>query len=170
MIGVFSQFYNKNLRFDISYKTELNGRDVYVIKYGPSDPSRYQYVQAFGEIYVRAEDYAILKFSFNYFISLLDGKKKIYQLNIEYREYTGKMFLNYISYVNYFKIYTGDEIAELQQYREFFVNDIKYPDFKPLHDSECIDPSTPLSEYKIKSVPGFWDNYNTVLQEKPLIN
>jgi len=170
MIGEFNRFYDKNLKFDISYKTEMEGRDIYVIKFGPSDPDRYQYVQAFGEIYVRADDYAILKFSFNYFISLLDGKKKIYQLNIEYRDFAGRMFLNYISYVNYFKIYTGDEIADLQQYREFFVNDIRYPDFKSIHDNECIDPSTPLSEYKFKSKPGFWDQYNIVLQEKPLIN
>ncbi len=170
MIGSFDQFFNKNLKFDLSYKTEVNGKEIYVIKFEPSDQFRYNYVQAFGEIYIREEDYAILKFSFNYYISLFREKKKIYQLNVEYKDYNGKMFLNYLSFVNYFKIFTGDEIAELYQYREFFVNDIHYPDFTPLKQSEIIDNSVPLNKYPIKSDPDFWNHYNIVLQEQPFIN
>ena len=170
MIGTFSQFYMKNLKFDISYKTEVDGKDIYVIKFEPLEQFKYQYVQAFGEVFVREEDFAILKFSFNYYISLFREKKKIYQLDVEYREYEGEMFLNYMSFVNYFKIYTGDEIADIYQYREFFVNDIHYPKFIPVKDDEVIDNSIPLKDYNMKSNPDFWNNYNVVLQETPLIN
>lgn len=170
MVGAFNQFYMKNLKFEIAYKTEVNGKEVYVIKFEPSDEFKYNYVQAFGEVYIRTDDYAIMKFTFNYYVSLFREKKKIYELDVEYREYEGKMFLNYMSFENYFKIYTGDEIAELYLYREYFVNDIHYPRFTPIKENDFIDNSVPLKDYKMKSDPDFWNNYNIVLQEKPLKN
>ena len=168
IIGVFNQFYMKNLKFELSYNMDENGKEVYVISFEPVDSLHYKYVQVFGEIYVRTVDYAILKFSYNYYVSLFRERKKLYQLDVEYRGMDGKMFLKYISFINYFKIYTGDEIAELYQYREFFVNDIHYPKFTPFKDDEIISNNEPLHEFKMKSDPDFWNNYNMVLLEKPL--
>jgi hypothetical protein len=170
IVGLFDRFYMSNLKFEIAYNTEVDEREVYVIKFQPTDLYRYHHVQVGGEVYIRAEDFAILKFEYNYYISLFRERKKLYELNVEYREFGNKMFLNYISFVNYFKIYTGDEIAELYQYREFFVNNIHYPKFDPIAEDEMLDSSRPLYEYRMEPDPGFWENYNAVLLEKPFKN
>jgi hypothetical protein len=170
IVGLFDQFYMSNLKFEIAYNINVDGRRVYVIHFEPSEMFKYHYVQVVGEVYIREDDYAILKFEYKYFLSLFREKKKLYELNVEYREYQGKMFLNYISFVNYFKIYTGDEIAELYQYREFFVNDIHFPKFEPIREKEVLDDTIPFHEYGMESDPDFWNNYNAVLLEKPFKN
>ncbi|HLF33374.1 MAG TPA: hypothetical protein VI583_03995, partial [Cyclobacteriaceae bacterium] len=170
IVGLFDQFYMSNLKFEIAYNISVDGRRVYVIHFEPSEMFKYHYVQVVGEVYIREDDYAILKFEYKYFLSLFREKKKLYELNVEYREYQGKMFLNYISFVNYFKIYTGDEIAELYQYREFFVNDIHFPKFESIREKEALDDTIPFHEYGMESDPDFWNNYNAVLLEKPFKN
>jgi hypothetical protein len=167
-LGVFNNFYQSSYEFDIAYYTYVDEEEVYVVKFKPNELYKYHHVQADGEIYIRVEDYAILKFNFNFYVSKFGDKKKWYELNIEYRDYNDQMFLKYISYVNYFKIYTGLEIAELYLYREFFVTDIHYPDFNDIPKSETIDKSVPLHAHEVPSDPDFWSGYNVILMEKPL--
>jgi len=166
-LGVFSNFYQSSYQFDIAYYTYVDEEEVYVIKFKPNELYKYHHVQADGEIYIRVSDYAILKFNYNFYVAKFGDKKKWYELNLEYREHAGKMFLNYISYVNYFKIYTGFEISELYQYREFFVTDIHYPDFEAIPKSEDIDKSVPLHEQDAPNDVDFWTDYNVII-EKPL--
>jgi len=167
-LGVFNNFYRSSYEFDIAYYTYVDEQEVYVVKFKPNDLYKYHHVQADGEIYIRVKDYAILKFNYNFYVAKFGDRKKWYELNIEYREYEGEMFLNYISYMNYFKIYTGLEIAELYLYREFFVTDIQYPDFKEIPKSETIDKSKPLHAHDAPNDPDFWAGYNVILMEKPL--
>jgi hypothetical protein len=167
-IGVFSNFYESSYQFEIAYYTYVEGEEVYVIKFRPNDLYKYHHVQADGEIFVRVKDYAILKFNYNFYVSKFGDKKKWYELNLEYRDFQDKMFLKYISYVNYFKIYTGDEIAELYQYREFFVTDIHYPEFEEIPKTATIDKSIPLHAHNAPNDIDFWTSYNVILQEKPL--
>jgi hypothetical protein len=167
-LGVFDNFYRSSYQFDIAYYTYVDEQEVYVVKFKPNDLYKYHHVQADGEIYIRVEDFAILKFNYNFYVAKFGDRKKWYELNIEYREYDGEMFLKYISYMNYFKIYTGLEIAELYLYREFFVTDIQYPDFKEIPKSETIDKSKPLHAHDAPNDPDFWAGYNVILMEKPL--
>ena len=167
-LGVFNNFYMSSYVFEIAYYTYVDEEEVYVVKFKPNELYKYHHVQADGEIYIRVDDYAILKFNFNFYVSKFGDRKKWYELNIEYREYEGEMFLKYISYVNYFKIYTGLEIAELYLYREFFVTDIHYPGFESIPKSETIDKSLPLHAHDAPNDPDFWTGYNVILMEKPL--
>ncbi len=167
-IGVFNDFYNSSYQFDIAYYTYLDEEEVYVIKFKPGELFKYHHVQAEGEIYVRVKDFAILKFNYNYYVSKFGDKRKWYELNLEYREYKDKLFLKYISYMNYFRIFTGFEIAELNQYREFFVIDIEYPEFEDIPEDETIDKSLPLHMHEAPNKMEFWNNYNVLLLEKPL--
>lgn len=167
-VGLFNEFYNSNYQFDIAYYTYINDQEVYVIHFKPNEKFHYYHVNANGEIFIRVKDYAILKFNYNYYVNKLGKKRKWYELNVEYREYKNKMFLNYIAYVNYFKLFTGWEIARLHEYREFFVTDIKYGDFPQITDSEVMDKSIPLFKHNVPDNPDFWNNYNVILLEKPL--
>ncbi len=169
-IGEFNNFYNSNYQFDIAYYTYFNDEEVYVLKFKPNELFRYHHVQADGEIYIRVKDHAILRFNYNYYVSKFGDKKKWYELNLEYREYQDKLFLKYISYVNYFKIFTGREIAEVYQYREFFVTDIHYPDFEPVPKDKTINKAVPLHRVDIASDHDFWNTYNAILMETPLKN
>ena len=171
IIGLFDKFYLNSLKFELAGYKEIDGKEVYVVKFEPNEMFKYYYVQVFGEIYIRLDDYAIVRFNYSYYLSLFKEKKKLYEVNVEYRESEGKMFLNYMSFVNYFKIYTGDEIAELYLYREFFVTDIIYGKFDPIKDREAIGNTIPFHEYKVPVDPGFWNDYNHQdLYERPLKN
>ena len=122
------------------------------------------------EIYIRVKDFAIVKLNYNYYIAKLEGKKKLYELNVEYREYQERMYLKYISYVNYFKIFTGDEIAQVHQYREFFINDIQNGKIIPIRKDEMINSNIPLHQQGVDYDPEFWDNYNIIMIDQPLKN
>jgi len=167
-LGVFANFYESSYQFEIAYYTYVDEEEVYVIKFKPNDLYKYHHVQADGEIYIRVKDYGILKFNYNFYVSKFGDRKKWYELNLEYREYQEQLFLKYISYVNYFKIYTGVEIADLYLYREFFVTDIHYPHFERIPKSKTIDKSIPLHMHDAPNDIDFWTSYNVILLEKPL--
>lgn len=169
-LGIFNEFYNSNYDFEIAYYTFIDDEEVYVIHFEPSAKYGYVHVDAFGEVYIRVRDFAIVKFNYNYYVAKLEGKKKLFELNVEYREHQDKMFLKYLSYVNYFKIFTGDEIAQLYQYREFFINDIHVENFEPISKNEMIDAETPLHMQGTVYDPDFWENYNMIMMEQPLKN
>jgi len=169
-IGTFKEFCDSNYDFEIVYYTFLNDEEVFVIHFEPKAIYGYMHVDAFGEIYIKVKDFSIVKFNYNYYVTKLEGKKKLYELNVEYREHQDKMYLKYLSYINYFKIFTGDEIAQIYQYREFFVNDIQNGNFRPIIRDECINPEIPLHLQGVEYQPEFWDDYNMVMMEQPLKN
>ncbi|MFC2124220.1 carboxypeptidase-like regulatory domain-containing protein [Bacteroidota bacterium] len=169
-IGVFDEFYNSNYDFEIAYYTFVNDDEVFVIHFEPKAKYGYLHVDAFGEIYIRVKDFAIIKLNYNYYVAKIDGKKKLYELNVEYRDHQNKMYLKYLSYVNYFKIFTGDEIAQIYQYREFFVNDIQNESVKAISKDEMINSDIPLHQQGVEHDPDFWNNYNMIMMEQPYKN
>jgi hypothetical protein len=116
------------------------------------------------------KDFAIVKLNYNYYVAKIDGKKKLYELNVEYRDHKNKMYLKYLSYVNYFKIFTGDEIAQVYQYREFFVNDIQNENVEAISKDEMINSDIPLHQQGVEYEPDFWNNYNMIMMEQPYKN
>jgi hypothetical protein len=167
-IGDFATFADRNYTFEIDYYTYIDGKEVYVIDIAPSKKYNYTHVDIKGKLFIRVDDFAILKFSYEYHVTRRDEKRKWYELNLEYRDIDGKMYLKYISYVNYFKILTNHEIAEMSLFREFFVNDIQTRNFQTISKSEQIDPDQPLYKQAVAVVPGFWESYNRLLLEQPL--
>ena len=166
-VGIFNDFSESNYEFDIAYYTYVDGEEVYVVTFKPKSEYNYQHINVFGEIYIRVKDHAIMKFNYNYYVIKLGDERKMYELNLEYREYEGKMFLKYISYVNFFKIYLGYEIGEISQFREFFVTDIKYNTKENISKEESISKSSPLHTIEAPNNIDFWNNYNIILLETP---
>jgi hypothetical protein len=166
-VGVFHDFAESNYDFDIAYYTYVDNEEVYVVHFKPKAEYNYLHINVIGEIFIRVKDHAILKFHYSFYVRDFTNERKVYELDMEYRDYGGKLFLKYLSYVNFFKIYLGNEIGEIQQYREFFVTDIHYPKFENVPKSKSIDRQKPLHLISIEEDPDFWDNYNLILLSKP---
>ena len=79
------------------------------------------------------------------------------------------MYLKYYSFMNYFKLLTIEEIAELSVYREFFVNNIKVSEYEPLKDESIIEDTLPLYKQDAPNDPKFWVSFNRTLLEQPLM-
>ena len=120
-------------------------------------------------MFIRTDNFAIVKFSYAYFVTKRLETKKWFELNVEYREFENKMFLKYFSFMNYFKLLTLEGIAEMAVFREFFVNDIHVSDYKHLLPDERIDEELPLYRQNAPNDPEFWVNYNRTLLEQPLM-
>jgi hypothetical protein len=166
-VGVFDNFAESNYAFEIAYYTYVDAEEVYVIRFKPKPEYNYLHISVFGEIFIRVRDHGILKFNYSFFVKDFTTERKVYELNLEFRDYKGKLFLKYLSYVNFFKIYLGYEIGEISKFREFFVTDIHYPDFESIPEYESLDRERPLHEISMADDPDFWNNYNIILQETP---
>lgn len=71
--------------------------------------------------------------------------------------------------MNYFKLLTIEEIAEMSVFREFFVNDIRVSEYTPLAADSYIDDTLPLYQQNAPNDPKFWINFNRTLLEQPLM-
>ena len=167
-IGDFITFYEKNYDFTIAYYTYVDGEEVYVIDIKPRAEYRFHHVKVEGKLFIRVKDYAILKFNYAYFVTKRLDTRKWYELNLEYKSFEDEMYLKYISYMNYYKIFTMGEIVDMFQYREFFVNDIETGDLEPIPQESRIDPLKPLYVQEVPNDPDFWRSYNRTMLEQPL--
>jgi len=168
-IGVFDDFSKRSYDFEIKYYAMYNGKEVYVINIAPNKNFRFTHVSIEGKIYIRTDNYAIVKFSYAYFVSKRLEIKKWFELNQEYREVEGKMYLKYISYMNYFKLLTTEDISNFALYREFFVNEIRFGDLDPA-EGPLIDNSKPLYLQNAPNDLQFWATFNRTLLEQPLMD
>ncbi len=166
-IGVFDDFYKRNYDFKIEYYTKYEGKEVYVINIAPSEDFRFTHVTIEGQLFIRTDNYAIVKFNYAYFVTQRLERRKWFELNLEYREVGGEMYLKYISYMNYFKLLTIEEVADFALYREFFVNEIRFGSIDP-SKGPLIDKSKPLYQQNAPDNPDFWAAYNRTLLEQPL--
>ncbi len=168
-IGVFDTFSERNYDFEIEYYTYVDGKEVYVINISPSKKFRFTHVSIKGKFFIRTDNYAIIKFSYAYFVTKRLETKKWFELNVEYREFDNKMYLKYLSLMNYYKLLTIEEFAEMAVYREFFVNEILATDYLKLNPGESIDETLPLYRQEAPNDSKFWIEYNRTLLEQPLM-
>lgn len=168
-IGIFDTFSERSYDFELEYYTYLEDKEVYVINISPSKKFKFTHVAVKGKLYIRTDNYAIVKFSYSYFVTRRLETKKWFELNVEYREFEDKMYLKYFSFMNYFKLLTTEEFSEMAVFREFFVNDIYVSDYMPLSENETIDETLPLYLQNAPNDSKFWINYNRTLLEQPLM-
>ncbi|BDD09216.1 hypothetical protein FUAX_16480 [Fulvitalea axinellae] len=171
-IGVLdSMWRKKSLEFEIDHYTYLGEDEVYVVKVSPT--RAYQHVDVKGEFYIRVKDFAFVRMDFEFYVhKVFDKLRKWYEVSLEYQDVDGKMYLKYLSFINYFKLIVDNQYAELQQYREFFVNDV-IPEgmYVPGSFSKegLLDPEKPLFDQGFRNDPDFWKKYNNSILETPLV-
>jgi hypothetical protein len=168
-IGIFDTFADRSYDFEIEYYTYVDDKEVYVINISPGKDFRFTHVSIKGKLFVRTDNFAIVKFNYAYFVTKRLETKKWFELNIEYREFEDKMYLKYFSLMNYFKLLTIEEIAEMHVFREYFVNDIQAKNHEDFDLSLSIDQHLPLYQQNAPNEPQFWMNYNRTLLEQPLM-
>jgi len=168
-VGIFDTFANRNYDFEIEYYTYVDDKEVYVINIAPNKKFRFTHVSIEGKLFIRTDNYAIVKFNYAYFVTKRLETKKLFELKVEYRDFEEKMYLKYYSFMNYFKLLTIEEIAEMSVFREFFVNDIRAANYESLKNEQVIDDMLPLYQQNAPNDPKFWINYNRTLLEQPLM-
>lgn len=138
--------FHQNHTFTLDSILLLNNEPVFKISMRLKDPEENVYLKYFapnayveGEIYIHAEDFSILEFSYINFVSPSD-LTKVYEIRLAYQSYDGKMYLSYISMNNVFLFQGNDTTTsttsdgkvilapeknqQLYQFREFFVSTI----------------------------------------------
>jgi len=157
-------------RHTFSYESIINdgSSKIYEINfklYHVFDVSKAQYWVE-GKIYIQSESYAILKFTYKVTCQLPSYSGKYFDLNLEFKNFNDKYYLNYLSMCNYFEFKTDTSIVATKlpeqyfQYRELFVNKIVTPPHPSLKREEAIRKDTILLSNKIPIREGFWDSYN----------
>ena len=168
-IDVFDTFADRNYAFEIEYYTTIDDKEVYVVNISTGKKFRFTHVAIKGQLFIRTDNFAIVKFNYAYFVTKRLETKKLFELNVEYREFEDKMFLKYFSYMNYFQLLTLDGKVDIALYREFFVNEIRVNDYRPLSKEEAINVNQPLYRQNAPNDAGFWLTYNRTLLEQPLM-
>ena len=179
-INIFYKEFISNHIFKLDSLTYLDEYPVYCISYkykrnvsigAHRGATRRVDYNISGKIFIRADNYAIIKFIYtNNSIHPEICEGKLYELVLEYGEYKNKMYLNYISFLNFFEIISKSKlkgITEIKyspfyQFREFFVNEIIPHDFAPLEEYEVFDPDRPLYRQEFKNDPSFWEKFNII--------
>ncbi len=168
-INVFDTFAERNYDFEIEFYTFVDGREVCVINIAPQKDFRFNHVSIKGKLFIRMDDYAIVKFSYAYFVTKRLETRKWFELNVEYREFDQKMYLKYFSFMNYYKLLTSTEIAEMSVFREYFVNMIYHGVKEDSAATSRLKADQPLYKQNAPNSTEFWNNYNRTLLEQPLM-
>ncbi len=168
-IGIFDTFADRNYDFEIEYYTTIDDKEVFVINISTGKRFRFTHVSIKGQLFIRTDNYAIVKFNYAYFVTKRLETKKLFELNIEYREFQDKMYLKYFSFMNYFQLLTTEGTVDISLYREFFVNNISVDDYVSFSKEAAIDISRQLYQQDAPNDAGFWLTYNRTLLEQPLM-
>ena len=120
-----------------------------------------------GQIFIQSPNYAILKFSYSIDCNLPSYNGRFFDLKLEYKNFQGKYYLNYLSLMNYFEYkdkslagYSASNAESCFQNRELFINKIVKEPFKSLPPIKVISKDSSLFINRVPVKAGFWDNYN----------
>jgi hypothetical protein len=120
--------------------------------------------QVNGQIFIRSDTYAILKFNYTVTCNTPTYAGKFFDLKLEYKNYNDTYYLNYLSLMNYFVLKNNTSANHVNkpyfQYRELFINKIVNEPFETLYREETIDKKASLLTNKVPVKEGFWDHYN----------
>lgn len=174
-VDVLDKSFINNHKFNYKAISENDSAKIYEIGfhsdilYAMENSSRYS---AEGSMYIKSDDYTILKFNYRVNCETSDYSGKLLEVRLEYKKYADEYYLSYLSMNNYFE-FTPPEIdvfpykvEHLYQYRELYINKIVPDIAKPLTNDEIIPKDKMLMNNNIEVVPGFWDNYNFVINKK----
>jgi hypothetical protein len=183
-VGTFSYVNNfdkdfiNNHSFQIKNVIRQDSQVVYCIEfekfeeYTTFQVGTRQYL-VYGTIYINSSTLAILKMTYKVTCKTPKYSGVFFDLTLEYKDYQGKMYPNYLSLKNYFEMkdnsisampVSGSTAKPLFQYREFFVNKIvaePFAKFSPDFDV-LMRKDIPLIKNTVPPIEGFWDRYNYV--------
>lgn len=114
-----------------------------------------------GEIWIRADNFAIQKFIY----TLKIGKKIVNKTEMEYQLIGKKMYPKYLAFHNSIEI-IEDEISNTYvHHRELFVNEVKVKTIPSPETFQLFDTIDAFHNSNHMSNHSFWDKYNTIKLE-----
>ena len=116
-----------------------------------------------GSVYVRDRDYAILRLEYKIYQE--GNTKPLNELRLEYKEYEGKMYLNYVSFANYIILENDFSKEHFIHYRELFINELRVHELPSKDEFYLFSRIQQIHGQKYLNDPGFWEDYNMVLQK-----
>lgn len=168
-VDIFKNDFVKNHRFNYESIIDCDSFKILEISFDTykmlNEPSKSEY-WANGKIYIHSNNYAILKFSYALDCKLTSYSGKLFDLNLEYKKYEDKYYLNYLSFCNYFQFKSfapsvvANSVKQYFQYRELFVNKVETDSVSNIKYNEAIQKDEPLLSDKVPEQAGFWRNYN----------
>lgn len=149
-LDVMEKDFIENHVFKLDSVTIINDQYVYCIKFskknitktslGDTYGSRTSNIninfkpiyQVNGTIFISADDYAIHKIIYTNYYKQSKIKDYLYNLTVEYKKYQEKMFLNYLSFSNYF------EMADLSDSSYFKIDSALYIDQPGYNECDLV--------------------------------
>jgi len=109
-VNTFENDFIKGHDFYTFFLTNFGDKEIYKIKFKKQNGS----FQVRGDIYIDGDTYAIRKLDYAVYRKMLNGPSNdtssktegdlLYEILVEYQNYNNKMYLNYISFHNQFKL------------------------------------------------------------------
>ena len=173
----FNQDFLNEHRVELEYLTQFDQQAVYCIKitanryhsHYQSLSSRILEAKSYslgGHIYIRADDYAILKFEY----SLREGRgneqKILNRVQVEYQNYQEHLYLQYLSFSNLITLKNGGNPKTYLHTRELFVNKVRTRDIPSPHSFYLFEQIGQIHRQDKLSDDSFWDQYNMVLKRE----
>jgi len=136
--NIFSKDFIRNHRFRVKKIVFSDDIPLYeILFFSIKEKTSYEY-SAFGSIYISKPDFAIHKFNYNLYYR---NKKNLqYSVTIEYKPRKDKMYLNYITFNNFFEATNGNYFkidktlfnAKQNVFKIYFNREIDISTIKPI--------------------------------------
>jgi hypothetical protein len=111
-VETFSKNFIANHTFRLSNTANHNDIQLYEIKYKSTPVVGKNSHMGVGVIYVEKQNYKIHKIEYSMY-DVSEAAKLVYNIKVEYNDHAGKMYLNYISFNNEFKMRSPDDFRVL---------------------------------------------------------
>lgn len=140
-------YYDGDLVYSISYEFESKRRGTYS-----------------GKFFVRTLDFAVLKLEIHADNRLkgrnINGAPKQSHAVMTFKEFKGKLYLNYINASHEVIHQTKNEHYSLTFFSELYVNAIQSRDVNPIPEHERMAESSIFYQPRYRTYdPNYWDNY-----------
>jgi len=143
---IMKEDFLKNHKFKLAKIIKMEDGSFYVIDFKLSNPLYNDNYQAFGQLFINRDTYAIHKLFYSLYNTQKKEKQLIFNAQVEYAKHQDLMYLNYISFSNVF---------EMPNPKDFAITEILYDSKKNLLFVTFNNPYSPdvvskLSNYKVK--------------------
>lgn len=114
-VNQFDTDFAFNHTFELVDTTSVNGELLYQISFESTHAAGGSRHQGKGEIFIDASDFAVHKLSYSAF-ELTQGGRRLYTVEVEYSRINSLMYLNYISFNNFFLARDSEGFAVKEVY------------------------------------------------------
>lgn len=168
-VDVFDHNFTSNHQFRYDSITPIRSEGMYCINfkgYRKNFNATGKYLIK-GQINIDTATFSILKFSYSVTVKFPSYSGKLFKIQLEYKDFMGKYYLNYLSLENYFQFIKSNPANQTYipaesffQYRELYINKIVTEPFESISSGETINKDSSLFINAVPIKAGFWENYN----------